>query len=595
MSSEDAKLPQPSDTFCVNPFLEVNITPAGSVRACCAFYPFIAKDGQPMSVYEHSVEEIWDSEAMRSVRRDMIEGKQVKECAYCFDQERKGAASMRTDGVRAWLGGYLNPQNETIEDLKAKAQANDFRLPAGPEWIDLDVGNLCNLKCRMCSSISSSGIANDPVHSRWTYLEYTSVARWQGRAMTIAPVKVNGVEYEGFSILDLSQDAPVTWFTNVASVRVKKMLGEASSVQIKFAAGAAQLSPIEVFANDLSVFRGALADAATVWDIELPKQVLDADELVLRFESPIRVGIEDMKLLRTQTGASKVALSRFSSGKQWFQDEEFLVKDLLYKVGSITKMNFIGGEPFLIKEVRTIMKHLISADVAKNITISMTTNGTIADDEICDLAEQFKYVICAISLDGVGQVNDYIRNPSHWESIEPNIKRLKKIQNAYVYTNMTVQAYNMFHVPAVAQYCAEMDMDFRYHFLEMPNNLSSLVMPVEARKVAAERIRGYALRNAPDENTRVRRTMEIKDTLLGLANILEANTAEPDPKLLEEFMVFTNDLDASRDQDFASINAELRDFIEASGMHWSQGTRFAKYGKAVVARHSMSYTNGHYD
>ena len=131
-----------ADTFCVNPFLEVNLTPAGSVRPCCAFVPFIAQDGRPMSVYEHSMEEIWNSEAMRSVRKDMIEGKPVKECLYCYNQEKIGARSLRIDRAAAWEGGWHNPRRETIEDMKSKARANDFRLPEGPEWIDLNVGNL---------------------------------------------------------------------------------------------------------------------------------------------------------------------------------------------------------------------------------------------------------------------------------------------------------------------------------------------------------------------------------------------------------------------------------------------------------------------
>lgn len=137
-----------------------------------------------MSVYEHSIEEIWNSEAMRSVRRNLTEGRPVKECAYCYNQEKVGARSMRIDGLRAWGAGWLNPRSETIEVIKAKAIGNDFRLPDGPEWVDLDVGNLCNLKCRMCNGLSSSSIANDPVHSQWVY-DFETPARWQGLAMAL--------------------------------------------------------------------------------------------------------------------------------------------------------------------------------------------------------------------------------------------------------------------------------------------------------------------------------------------------------------------------------------------------------------------------
>ena len=50
-----------------------------------------------MSVYEHSVEEIWNSDTMRDVRRRMIEGKPVEQCSYCYLQERTTPPSLRNE------------------------------------------------------------------------------------------------------------------------------------------------------------------------------------------------------------------------------------------------------------------------------------------------------------------------------------------------------------------------------------------------------------------------------------------------------------------------------------------------------------------
>ena len=54
-----------------------------------------------------------------------------------------------------------------IEVLKARAIADDYRLVTTPSWLQLDVGNLCNLKCRMCCGYSSSRIDEDLVHRQW--------------------------------------------------------------------------------------------------------------------------------------------------------------------------------------------------------------------------------------------------------------------------------------------------------------------------------------------------------------------------------------------------------------------------------------------
>ena len=572
------------NSFCVAPFLEANIMPTGAVRACCAFYPSVSQDGRPMSVYEHSVEEIWNSDTMRDVRRRMIEGKAVDQCSYCYLQERTTPPSLRNELNPGWeKSGYGNPRGETIADLKSKAIANDFRVPAGPSWIDLELGNLCNLKCRMCSSTWSSSIAADPVHSRWSSYDIEGPARWQGRAMVIAPRRALGITYEGLSGLDQSGDKPLAWFSGAATIRVKKMKVPVASIQVRIAGGAASPSPIEIFANDASVFRGELSEAALETTFDLPKRSVEAEELVVRLECPVRAGIEEIKLLRAETGRSNVGVSRFSSGKQWFQDEDFIFNDLLYKVDNLTKLHMVGGETLLIKQALATMRYLIAKGAAKNIMLSLVTNGTIANDEVCDLAAQFKSVLIGISLDGFGDVNDYIRHPSCWAEIEPNIRRLKAIPNASLYVNATVQAYNMLHMPALARYIEDMGLGFRYHFLIGPAHLSCLVMPVAARKEAARRIRAVAMRNTPDGTGDSRPTSPIGETLLALANVLETNTEPPDPKLLDEFMLFTNDLDASRGQDFASVNSELLGFIEASGACWSGKTKFAPAKSAEAA------------
>ncbi len=516
-----------------------------------------------MSVYEHSIEEIWNSDAMRSVRQKLIEGRAVKECSYCYNLEKIGARSLRTDELGGWQAGWLNPSGETIEDVKAKAIVNDFRLPGGPACIDVNVGNLCNLKCRMCQGLSSSKIADDPVHSRWTP-DIETPARWQGLALSIAPKRMLGITYEGISGLDRSTSPALAWIQGIATLRMKTPSENVSHIQVKLRAAGVQRTPLEIFVNDVPVYRGELSGTAFAQTIELPAQAMGADELAIRIESPAQAGIEEVKLLRDQKGKSQVELSRISSGKQWFQDDEFLCNDLLYKINDIVKLTFVGGEPLLIKEVRSIMKYLISRDVAKNITLFMSTNGTIAGDEWCDLAAQFKAVLIAVSLDGFGNVNDYIRYPSRWESIEPNIKQLQRIEKAYVYADMTVQAYNMFHVPALAQYCEGMDMDFRFHLLEKPHHLTCLAMPQEARIAAAQKIRNFAMADG--------RKMDTRQTLLELATILEESDKPLDLKLLNDFMVFTNDLDADRCQDFASVNGELKDFILAYGAPWNTQT-----------------------
>jgi hypothetical protein len=330
-------------TFCVVPFLEANVMPTGAVRPCCAFHGSIMENGRRMSVYEHTVEEIWNSSDLRAIRKNMVEGKPVFQCWYCSSSEERGEPSMRTDLNKGWeIAGYGNPRNETIKQLKSTAIANDFYMSRGPAWVDLELGNLCNLKCRMCSSTWSSSIATDPVQSRWATYDIEAPARWQGREMLVAPKRALGFEYEGLQKIDWSAETPVAWMQVGLSVLMKTGGRLVTAVRLRLCAGEDPQCPVEVFINRELVFRGKLYKGAIDQTIQLPKDRLDVDEFLFQIRCNTRVGIEEVNFLRPETGKSTVGLSRFASGKQWCQDEKFLIEDLLYKTEDIAKLHMVA-------------------------------------------------------------------------------------------------------------------------------------------------------------------------------------------------------------------------------------------------------------
>ena len=103
--------------------------------------------------------------------------------------------------------------------------------------------------------------------------------------MVIAPRRALGITYEGLSGLDQSGDKPLAWFSGGATIRVKKMKVPAASIQVRIAGGAASPSPIEIFANDASVFRGELSDASIETTFDLPKTLDRGGRELVRFVS----------------------------------------------------------------------------------------------------------------------------------------------------------------------------------------------------------------------------------------------------------------------------------------------------------------------
>jgi MoaA/NifB/PqqE/SkfB family radical SAM enzyme len=156
-----------ADTFCIRPWRHLLFDADGSAKPCCLFTGTISKDGSPMSVYTHSLDEVWNSDEMRSIRRDMIQGRKISACERCYRDEAAGIDSTRMTDNRAWEAGCFNEERVTIDALKSAAVSGDFRASPPVSFELVLFSNVCNLKCRMCFPRFSSRIERDPIHSKW--------------------------------------------------------------------------------------------------------------------------------------------------------------------------------------------------------------------------------------------------------------------------------------------------------------------------------------------------------------------------------------------------------------------------------------------
>ncbi|WP_448203905.1 twitch domain-containing radical SAM protein [Azospirillum sp. sgz302134] len=142
-------LPLPSPTFCALPWLQLYADPLGRVRGC----PLAYGDGAEAPALIHGpggIEAAWNSSLMRGMRRDMLAGRRPDACALCFRDEDMG--------VHYYRHGYNRLFQDHIAEAAA-ATAEDGSAPIGlVRKIDFYLGNSCNLRCRMCSPLSSRAL-----------------------------------------------------------------------------------------------------------------------------------------------------------------------------------------------------------------------------------------------------------------------------------------------------------------------------------------------------------------------------------------------------------------------------------------------------
>ena len=142
---------EPSKTFCVLPWMHVATTATGNYRVCCNSTPgenlILDDKGSSYKIYKNSPNDIWNSEVYKNLRLDFLNGKKPKMCVRCWREEATGIKSARQS--------YNESYRHHIEEAVASTN-EDGSAPAKGAYIDLRLGNLCNLKCRMCNPYASN-------------------------------------------------------------------------------------------------------------------------------------------------------------------------------------------------------------------------------------------------------------------------------------------------------------------------------------------------------------------------------------------------------------------------------------------------------
>jgi MoaA/NifB/PqqE/SkfB family radical SAM enzyme len=136
----------PHDKFCVLPWVSLETSPIGTVRPCCLAEDEIRDNaGEKFNLNTATFSAIQNSHDMRKLRQAFIDGDEPETCRKCWNEERSGRTSKRM---------------HTLDRLKHVIPPQDWTIDAKPlMFLDLKLGNICNLKCRICGSWSSSTFA----------------------------------------------------------------------------------------------------------------------------------------------------------------------------------------------------------------------------------------------------------------------------------------------------------------------------------------------------------------------------------------------------------------------------------------------------
>jgi pyruvate-formate lyase-activating enzyme len=125
-------------------------------------------DGSTYNLGVDKLDTIYNSNFYKNLRQKMLDGEYIPGCETCYSNEKYGRESRR----------LIN------NDLFSDQNFTDTRAELKIQYLDIRLGNQCNLKCRMCSPANSSMIEEEfiqnplPVLDRFYLKNEITVKDW---------------------------------------------------------------------------------------------------------------------------------------------------------------------------------------------------------------------------------------------------------------------------------------------------------------------------------------------------------------------------------------------------------------------------------
>lgn len=159
-------------------------------------------------------------------------------------------------------------------------------------------------------------------------------------------------------------------------------------------------------------------------------------------------------------------------------------------------LQFTGGEPIINNEHYELLAG-IPTEAKKRIRLRYASNLTYLKFKKYDLIKiwnEFKHVNIKVSMDGIGDVYNYIRQDGDWDIVYANMLALNDEPGIDVAAGITVQAHNVYQMPEFFQFWKDSPVDLKFitaNILQTPNYLSPAIWQGDYKTAIIKKLRSH--------------------------------------------------------------------------------------------------------
>jgi len=172
---------------------------------------------------------------------------------------------------------------------------------------------------------------------------------------------------------------------------------------------------------------------------------------------------------------------------EW-HDSELFWDNFVKIMPHIDRYYFTGGEPLINKSHMRMLELIVKHGHASKIVIEYNSNMVAVPPKMYEIWANFKYIKMGCSIDGIGEMANYLRYPSEWSIIEHNLETMSASTSCNIDASIstTISAFNVLHFLDLTKFF--MIKNYRrikqvpsFHVLHGPSYMSIQVLPMKTK------------------------------------------------------------------------------------------------------------------
>lgn len=180
--------------------------------------------------------------------------------------------------------------------------------------------------------------------------------------------------------------------------------------------------------------------------------------------------------------------------------ESVFIEDIDQWAPKVKRLEIVGGEPFYTNIWENIWNYLIEKGYSKNIVLTMSTNCTVYKPELIErLVENFDRVGISLSIDGIGDIFNFLRKNGNWEQVSQNLIKFHQLYeklDTYRFTlnyTVTTSWVNSIILPEMTDWFKTNTPKFKiwYNLVHWPGFMCAYNIPQEIKEVVEKKLTEY--------------------------------------------------------------------------------------------------------